>query len=303
MDGVELVVLDAADQRRDALADADAVICMRLAPADVERAERLRLVQAMATGVDSIAVDALPAGCVVCNVHAHETAIGEYVLMAMLALARRLVPQDRALRGGTWIGPNTEAPRDRDLRGRTVGVVGLGHIGERVVELGRGIGMRAIGITHRPSEERARAAGVEWLGAMDELPRLLREADFAVVAVPLAPETRGLIGARELDLLGPEGYLVNVARGPIVDEAALYEALRDGRIAGAAIDVWWNYPPRRGEEVVPAAYPFWELDNVVLSPHSSGQSLSMIDGRWDFAFAQLGRLAAGAPLEKVLRAG
>ena len=123
------------------------------------------------------------------------------------------------------------------------------------------------------------------------------------MAVPLTPETRDLIGAAELRALGPDGFLLNPARGEVVDEEALYTALRDRTIAGAAIDAWYADPSRAGELVAPSRFPFGELDNVVMTPHSSGRSETTRATRWAWLAAQLRRFAQGEPLENVLSTG
>ena len=284
-----------------ALARADAAIAMLLKPEEAAAATGLRLCQAFVAGTDIIAVAALPAGCVVCNAYGHELAIGEHVLGVALALTRRIGQRDRALRAGRF---EQGEGLDRDLSGRVVGVIGLGHIGVRVAEVCRAIGMRAVGVTAHPSPERAAAAGLDWLGGpgRDDLHELLRLCDLAVVCLPLDAASEGLIGPEELAALGPEGILVNVARGPVVQEQPLYEALRDGRIAGAAIDVWYRYPSRGNLELRPSEAPFWELENVVLTPHTSGLSESMQRSRWELCVRQLNAFAVGRPLENVVRA-
>jgi phosphoglycerate dehydrogenase-like enzyme len=182
-----------------------------------------------------------------------------------------------------------------------LGTIGYGHIGRRVVELGRAFGMDAVAVTRTPTPERAE--GLRWLGPIDDLDRLFEEADVAVVSVPLAPETVAIVGPAQLERLGPRGYLANVARGGIVQEQALYEALRDRRIAGAALDVWWQYPESRNATAQPSQYPFHELDNVVMTPHVSGRSEGTRVGRAEFVVEQLVRLAEGRPLENVLVVG
>jgi phosphoglycerate dehydrogenase-like enzyme len=218
--------------------------------------------------------------------------------MGVLALTRHLLVYDRGLRSGAW---SRDLPIERELRGRTLGAIGLGHIGRRVVELGRAFGMEAVAVTRSPAPERAQ--GLRWLGPFADLDRLFAEADVAVVCVPLAPETAGIVGARQLELLGPEGYLANVARGGIVQEQPLYEALREGRIAGAALDVWWQYPGSRKASAQPSELPFHELDNVVMTPHVSGRSEGTQSGRAQFVVEQLVRLAEGRPLENVVAEG
>jgi phosphoglycerate dehydrogenase-like enzyme len=298
--GMEVVRIREHAALAAALTVADAVVCNRLDPADTRSAQKLRLVQATSAGADRIDRAALPRGCVLCNAYEHEDAIGEWVVMAVLALTRHLLRYDRALRESDW---SRGLPLERELRGRTIGTVGFGHIGRRVVELAAAFGMDAIAVTRSPRPERASAGGLRWLGPFDDLDRLFSEADVAVVCVPLAEETRDLVGARQLDLLGPEGYLANIARGAIVQERPLYEALRDGRIAGAALDVWWNYPQTRTARAAPAAYPFHELENVVMTPHVSGRAEGTRRGRTAFVVEQLIRLAEGRPLQNVLAEG
>jgi phosphoglycerate dehydrogenase-like enzyme len=296
--GAEIIRVTNPARMTEALSGADAVVCNRLTAEDTRNAQTLRLVQATSAGADRIDPAALPAGCVLCNAYEHEDAIAEWVWMSVLALTRHLLAYDRGLRAGEW---NRDLPLERELRGRTLGTIGFGHIGRRVVELGRAFGMDAVGITRSPSAERASL--LRWLGPLDDLDRLLDEADVAVVCVPLAAETEGIVGASQLDRLGPDGYLANVARGSIVQEAALYEALRDRRIAGAALDVWWRYPESRAATADPSAYPFHELDNVVMAPHVSGRSEGTRNGRVAFVVEQLVRLAEGRPLENVLAEG
>jgi phosphoglycerate dehydrogenase-like enzyme len=293
--GVEVVVAG-GEGLAAALREADAVVCGRLSAADTAETSRLRLVQSVSAGADGIDRAAIPPGCTLCNVHGHEQAIAEWALMCMLALSRRLLAYDSGLRSGLWrrFGEDVALPLERTLRGRVVGSIGHGHIGRRVLELARGLGLDTRAVTRTPREG---VAGLE------ELPRLLEEVDFAVVAVPLTNETRGLIGARELELLGPDGYLLNPARGEVVGERALYEALRDGVIAGAAIDTWYRYPARAGEVVEPSAFPFTGLPNVVMTPHVSGRSQETREARRSFVGEQIARLVAGARLLNVIATG
>jgi phosphoglycerate dehydrogenase-like enzyme len=293
--GAEIVRVADPGRLADALRDADAVVCNRLTPGDTRNARRLRLVQAMSAGADRVDPAALPRGCVLCNAYEHEDAIAEWVLMAVLALTHHLLLYDRGLRAGSW---SRDLPLERELRDRTLGTIGYGHIGRRVVELGRAFGMDAVAVTRSPTPERGH--GLRWLRPLQELNGLFEAADVAVVCVPLTPETEGLVGHAQLDLLGPEGYLANVARGGVVQERPLYEALRDRRIAGAALDVWWRYPESRDASAQPSEYPFHELDNVVMTPHVSGRSEGTRRGRAVFVVDQLVRLAQGDPLENVV---
>jgi phosphoglycerate dehydrogenase-like enzyme len=297
--GVHLVRVDPGDAEalHRELADADALLCNRLEPADTEGAARLRLIQALSAGADRVDPAAVPPSCTLCNMFGHEQAMAEWVVMAMLALTRRALTYDRRLREGDW-APGL--PWEVELSGRVVATVGYGHIGRRVADLSRALGLDVLAATRSPSP--GRAEGLRRLTGLDELGSVLDEADFAVVAVPSTPDTRGLVGARELERLGPNGYLVNVARGDVVDERALYEALRDRTIAGAAVDVWYRYP-RGGAQTLPSEYPFHELDNVLMAPHISGRTTGTQERRAAFVAGQLRRLEDGRPLENVLAVG
>ena len=288
----------------DAIEATDAVVAAHLSADELGAASSLRLVQVLGAGYDGIAVEALPSGAALCNVFEHEVAISEWALLAMLALTRRLLVYDRDLRRGEWhSGYRFDGVFDVDLRGRTVGLVGLGHIGDAVARLAGAIGMRTIAVTRRPEPARSVSAGVSWLGPLQALTDLLDEADFAVVSVPATVETIDLIGEAQLARLGPGGYLLNVGRGPVVNEKALYNALRQSTIAGAAIDVWYQYPSSNSPRPFPARYPFWELDNVIMTPHVSGFTESTRSQRWAFIAEQIRRLDSGQALHNVVTIG
>ncbi|MBL8056587.1 MAG: hypothetical protein JNK29_07810 [Anaerolineales bacterium] len=175
-------------------------------------------------------------------------------LLLMLALAKQLLPLDRMVREGRW--ERRGAVAGCELNGRTLGIVGLGNTGRELVRLAAPFGMR--GLAYSPHADPAAAAG---LGVtLTSLETVLREADFVCLHCRLTPETRGLIGARELAWMKPSAYLINMARGPVVDHAALVAALQARRIAGAGLDVFHTEP-------LPADDPVTQLDNVVLAPH------------------------------------
>lgn len=282
-------VVPRPDSLAEALVDADAVVCHRLTREDTSGATRLRLVQSMSAGADGIDRAAVPDGATLCVVAGHERTIAEWVLMAMLALPRQVVRLDRDLRRGVWHRHGDERLNlgEPELEGKTVAVIGWGQIGREAGRLAEALGARVVPVSRS-------------LGNLGAVAEVLETADFAVVAVMLTPETERLIGRRELDALGPDGYLVNVARGAIVDEDALFESLRDRRIAGAALDVWWSYPAEPGEVVLPSRHPFQDLDNVLMAPHVSGRSKATTRRRWEFIAAQLERLARGEPLRNVV---
>ena len=297
---------DEAAQRR-AAADCDVLVCSRLS-AETASAVRARLVQVTGAGLDRVAVDALPAGTEVTTTAHHERSIAEHVLMSVMALERRLLVRDRALRSGSWRTLATDAsiPAFRTLDMMTLGAVGLGGIGAATLRLAAAWGMNTMAVRGNPEAPWPDGVRPGWVGGTGELPSLLAEADVVVVSVPLSPATEGMIGAAELATMRPDAVLVNVARGPVVDEAALYAALTAPTgtptvIGGAALDVWWGAPsPGR---TPPSDHDFATLDNVVLTPHCSGHAESTFAGRARDIAANVDRLAAGTPRLGVVTSG
>ena len=178
----------------------------------------------------------------------------------MLGVARRVPESDRFVRAGKWTGVYWSQLMGTDVHGGTLGIIGLGRIGQAIARRAQGFGMRVLYHKRTPDPEAARSVGAEYRTKAE----LLRESDFVVLSIPLTPETRHLIGAAELALMKPTAFLVNVARGPVVDEAALVEALRANRIAGAGLDVF---------EDEPKLHPgLLGLENLALTPHIGSAS-------------------------------
>jgi phosphoglycerate dehydrogenase-like enzyme len=260
--------------------------------ADYPPAPRVRLVQSVATGVELFDLAALPTGALVCNAFGHETAIAEYVLLAMLAWAHRFREIEEGFRARSSWAPSwveSGAPHG-EIRGRRLGIVGLGRVGREVATRAAAFGVRVIAANRSP---RAAEGGVERVYPLAELDRMLPECDFVVLASALGPQTENLFDARRLALMKPSAFLVNIARGAIVEEEALYAALREQRIAGAALDVWWQYPTAAEPRRRPSRLPFHELPNVLMTPHCSGWTEGMVRRRWDEIAENLRRFVAG----------
>jgi len=215
-------------------------------------------------GLDMIPIDAATAaGVLVANVPgANANAVAEHVLASMLRLSRCSVQVAAALnasRSSAWAQARMQAEQGRELRGRTAGLIGYGRVGQSLASIcARGFGMTVL--VHSRTR-RAATPDVDWTS----LEELLARSDFVVLTCPLTPQTRALIDAPRLQLMRPDAFLINAARGAVVVEQALLEALRSGRLAGAALDVFDHQP-------VPDDHPFWSMPEVLLTPHVAGIS-------------------------------
>nr|WP_279343642.1 hydroxyacid dehydrogenase [Variovorax terrae] len=279
---------DAATLRHEAREASFIIVRAPLPPDLFAQAPRLRGVVRHGAGLDMIPLDeASRHGVAVANVPAvNAGSVAEYAVGQMLALARQLPAIDAALRAGPWDAARQLADRATDLRGKTVAIVGMGAIGQALARACTlGFGMCVLGVRRTP----AASNDMVQYATLDEA---LPQADYLVLACPLTPDTRGLIDAPRLARLPRGARLINVSRGPVVDEAALIEALRSGHLAGAALDVFATQP-------LPADSPLRALPQVLLSPHLAGitqesmqrmsqgaarQVLEMLDGRLPLHF-------------------
>ncbi|MGP0094718.1 MAG: D-2-hydroxyacid dehydrogenase family protein [Xanthobacteraceae bacterium] len=216
-------------------------------------APHLRLL--ITTGARNASIDLSAAkehNVVVCGTPSVGNPTAGIAIGLMLELTRRIGFENARLKAGApW-----QVTIGSDLEGKTLGVLGLGKLGARVGRIGQALGMNVIAWSQNLTPEKAQEAGVEYVAKDD----LLRRSDFLSIHVQLSPRTRGLIGAKELGLMKPSAYIINTSRGPIIEEAALIDALRERRIAGAGLDVFDIEP-------LPVGHPLRALDNTVLTPH------------------------------------
>lgn len=203
------------------------------------------------------------------NLHHNARAVAEYTLALLLAAVKRIIPLHNALSRGDWslrYQPSTSGM----LYGRRVLILGYGAIGQNIARLLEPFEVYISAI--RKNASSAEKVGPVHIHPLQDLPALLPETDFLIVTLPLTPETKGLISTNEFALLPNRSIVVNVGRGEVIDQHALYAALRSKRIAGAAIDVWYNYPENLEDRwhTSPSDEPFHELDNIIMSPHKAG---------------------------------
>jgi D-3-phosphoglycerate dehydrogenase len=268
-EGVEILersvrVVHAPDSAPDTIRrlakEADGLIIRSKLPADIfEVAPRLKAVCIHGTGTDLVPLESAAAHGVVVAIlpGANAQSVAEYCVMAMLMLARNIMEITAAIRTRPWDEARRGGLKAAELEGASVGVIGVGEIGRRVAKICRqGFGMRVLGTQRRMDRL---PDGVE----PASLEALLGQSDYVIVACPLNRDTRHLLNARTLALMKRTAWLVNVGRGPVIDEAALIAALRDRRIAGAMLDVYESY------QITPG-HPLFGLDNVILTPHLAG---------------------------------
>lgn len=254
-----------ADEVGTELADADWVALAArddvAASSRCDPGARPLLLQLLWAGVDRVPFGRIPPGIAIAgNAGGWAEPIAEHVVAMVLALAKRLPGEQEALRRGVF---NEDRPT-RLLRGGTCAILGFGGIGRAVAPLARALGMRVVAV----NSSGATPEPVDLIGTLDDLEPFLRAADVVVLSLPLTRSTRGLIGRREFGWMKPGAILVNVARGPVIDEAALYAHLRHNQGFSAALDVWWDEPFRDGR--IRLRHPFFALGNVLGSPHNSG---------------------------------
>ena len=284
------------ERRLDALAGADVVVCSALARDEAEAASRVRLVHVTGAGYDRISLAHLAPSALVANTFHHARPIAEHVLMVTLMLSRNVAAADREVRQGQWrtIATASDVPFHPVLADLTLGLVGLGSIGAEVARVAGLLGMKVRAVRRNPSAPLPEGVHPDWVGGNDQLHALLASSDVVVVTVPLDGDTKGMVGAEELAAMKPSAFLINVARGPVVDQAALYSALKERRIAGAGLDVWWGSPA--DGVIPPAELPFASLPNTVLTPHHSGHARITFERRAGDIAANIGLLAQGREL-------
>jgi phosphoglycerate dehydrogenase-like enzyme len=255
---------------------------LREALAALMNGKSLRWVQSGSAGVESPAFyDLLKRGIRLTNAAGiHAEPIAQYVIMQMLNRIKRTRAHLDLQAAHRW-----ESIGGGELSGLTVGIVGFGGIGRAVARLARAFGMRVVGSRRTLIEDPA----LDRLYAPEQLDALLAESDFVVLAAPESEQTRGMIGAAALDQMRPKALLINVARGGLVDEEALIEALRRKRIGGAVLDVTATEP-------LPETSPLWDLPNCVITPHDSGFSPLALERTLGLFLDNFGRFRRGEPL-------
>ena len=261
----------------------------------VDAATRLKLINLTGHGVDLLLRNGIPGeiarrGIRVATADSGHIAIAEYAIMAMVMLSRRVLQSHAALSSrGKW-----ESRRGPELHGATLAIVGFGSIGEATLKLARAFGM-TVGVVTRTPARHVRD-DLAFVHAYADIDRALAVADYVLVTAPLTATTRGLLDAGRFAAMKPGAFLVSITRGPVIDERAFHDALRDGRLAGAAIDGWWREEEDgSGRDGYPSEFPIHPY-NVLMTPHNSGTTFGTRQRALRVIGENIGRLLRGEPL-------
>ncbi|MCI0354371.1 MAG: D-2-hydroxyacid dehydrogenase [Acidobacteria bacterium] len=291
-----LNVIDLGGYERlgEEIENADILLGWSLRPEQLAAARRLRWIHSPAAAVHQLMFPELVASdVVVTNARdVHGPVVAEHAMALLLALAKRLPSAVRYQQSHRWSQEAMwqERPRPREVVGATLALVGMGSIGREIVPRALALGMRVLTVREHPQHG---ASGAHAVFGPDGLDPTLAEADFVIIAAPLTPSTRGLFDAARLKRMKPEAYLINVSRGPVVDEAALAEALRNRTIAGAALDVFV-------EEPLPPDSPLWGIESLLITPHIAAVTEKLWERHYALIHENLRRYLAGEPLRGVV---
>ena len=290
--GINSFEVRTLDDLKARIGEADVVVCSGLWRNEfIPAAPKLAFIQSISAGTDQYGREALQAaGIRVASAQgANERAVAEHAITLILSMAR-LIPEARDNQAAKkWRGMIGDiSKREEELGGKTLVIAGMGRIGSRLATLAKAFDMKVIGVKRDVTKGAGAADRVVGEG---DLLSVLPEADFVALTCPLTPKTENLVDARALAAMKPSAYLVNVARGKVVNEPALLEALDGRRIAGAALDCVW-------EEPLPAASPLWAFPNVLITPHTAGETRRYEDNVLDLMMENLGRIWRGETVLK-----
>ncbi len=248
-------------------ADVDVILGSSVPTKVIEAAKNLRLIHAIGAGVERIDIKtAAEKGILICNsAGLNAIPVAEHAISLLLACAKRLLERHNRLAGGEWVRGQPSA----ELYGKTLGIVGLGSIGIEVAKRMKPFQMRIIAIKRHSAKQLEAELGMDYLGGPGDLDYVLENSDFIVLAVPNTTETRHMIGRRELSKIKKTAFIINISRGIVIDEEALIQTLKEGKIAGAGLDVYQKEP-------IDPSNPLLKLSNVVLTPHVAAYTFGSV---------------------------
>lgn len=288
--GITVVHLPSYDRFSQEIPDTDILIGWAIKPEQFATAGKLKWIHSPAAAVHQLMFpELIKSEVIVTNSgDVHGPVVAEHALTLVLAMAKRLPQAMHYQQNKQWAQETLwqEQPRPQEIAGATVLVIGLGAIGREFASRAKSLGMKVLAVRENPQKG---ASGVDAVYAPSQLDELLPQADYVLLCTPVTPATTGLMNAARLARMKAESYLINVGRGPLVDEKALIEALREIRIAGAALDVFT-------EEPLPPESPFWSLENVLITPHTAAVTDCLWERHYKLIAENLTRFLEGKPL-------
>jgi phosphoglycerate dehydrogenase-like enzyme len=246
-------------------------------------------------GADAVDMGVLEPKCVVCNVFEHETPVAEFVMAALLDHTLSYGRMHTSFDGDRWSETYAARRPHGEVNRRILGLLGYGHIGKAVTQRAHAFGMQVHVIS-----QSGNAPGADWVGRPPQLHDMLPRVDFLLVACPLTDDTRGMVGAAELAMMKRTASVINIGRAQIIQEEPLYRALESKQLAGATLDVWYDYPREGAGEVKPSRFPFYKLPTVHCTAHSSGWSEELFQRRYGVIADNLTRRYRSLPLRNVI---
>jgi phosphoglycerate dehydrogenase-like enzyme len=284
------VQLEDYERIAEEIADADVFVGWSLRPDQLAAAKKLKWIHSPAAAIHQLMYpELINSNVVVTNsTGVHGPVVAEHAIAVLLALAKRLPQAMRYQAKKVWAQETLwqERPRPREVAGATAAVIGMGGIGREFAGRARALGMRVLAVRENPAKGRGLADAVFGPEQIDEV---LDHADYVLLCTPVTPATTHIINQERLKKMKPDAYLINVARGTLIDEAALIAALKERRIAGAALDVFEQEP-------LPADSEFWSLDNVLITPHTAAVTERLWDRHYEVIVENLRRFLDGRPL-------
>lgn len=281
--------LDSDESVETNIVDAEVLFAASLKPKQFLAAEKLRWIHSQSAAVNHFMFPELIHSDVLLtnSREVHGAVVAEHVVALIFALAKRIPMAVRFQQKNVWGQEAIWGERPQDIAGATLGLVGLGAIGRHVAQHASSLGMRVIATREHPEKEKPR--GVDEVLPSSGLHNLLAQSDYVVLSTPLTPETTGMIGRPQFGAMKPGACIINVGRGPLIDETALIEALREHKIGGAGLDVFDREP-------LPADSPLWDFENVLITPHTAGMSEKMWERHYALFSENLRRYLSKRPL-------
>ncbi|MBD3205294.1 hypothetical protein GF319_02980 [Candidatus Bathyarchaeota archaeon] len=295
-DDIELIIPERGDDEELSLLakDVEVILATRLSSKVAEAANNLKLLQKTGAGVDDMPFDSLSKNVWMANTSgSNPYPLAEGAISLMLALAKKIIQRNELFIHGRT------GQRGTLLKGKSVGIIGFGSIGREIAKILRAFDMKIYGIKRKLDEKLAEKMGLEFLGTEMDLRDSFAHTDFNIFTLPLTKDTRGIIGELEIKAMKETSYIINVARAAIIQEKPLYTALKERKIAGAALDVWWTPhwwdPLWNPDGEGPSQYPFWDLSNVICIPHEIGFTNTRSDAGIKVIVENILRVKEGEP--------